>query len=202
MWPSLSYSFTSSSWLNYIQTEPKQYPRKTQYSCNSVFCKCSLASCLKAENLIPADRNLHCWELRGHRGIQSPQWSKGMDQAQVAADPAARCTGLYLISSYLLNCWWVRTKPSRRMGNLTSQLPTMFWILKSKNLAGKPSFCTTRAYFLAASLDCSSLKEETFIVISKQPSNHRIPGWLRLKGAQWAPGATSSSNNHMIDKKR
>lgn len=59
--------------------------------------------------------------------------------------------------SYLLNCWCVRTKPSRRIGNFTSQLPTMFWILKSRNLAGKPSFCTTRAYFLAANLDCSSL---------------------------------------------
>lgn len=46
------------------------------------------------------------------------------------------------------------------MGNLTSQLPTIFCILKSRNLAGNPSFCTTRAYFLAASRDCSSLKEE------------------------------------------
>lgn len=45
------------------------------------------------------------------------------------------------------------------MGNFTSQLPTMFWILKSKNLAAKPSFCTTRAYFLAANLDCSSLEK-------------------------------------------
>lgn len=59
--------------------------------------------------------------------------------------------------SYLLNCWWVSTRPSSRMGNRTSQLPTMFWILKSRNLAGKPSFCTTRAYLRAASLDCSSL---------------------------------------------
>ena len=54
----------------------------------------------------------------------------------------------------------MRTKPSSRMGNLTSQLPTIFCILKSRNLAGNPSFCTTRAYFLAASRDCSSLKEE------------------------------------------
>jgi len=46
------------------------------------------------------------------------------------------------------------------MGNLTSQLPTIFCILKSRNLAGNPSFCTTRAYFLAASRDCSSLKQE------------------------------------------
>lgn len=59
--------------------------------------------------------------------------------------------------NYLLNCWCVRTNPSSRMGNFTSQLPTMFWILKSRNFAGKPSFCTTRAYFLAANLDCSSL---------------------------------------------
>lgn len=59
--------------------------------------------------------------------------------------------------NYLLNCWCVRTNPSSRMGNFTSQLPTMFWILKSRNFAGNPSFCTTRAYFLAANLDCSSL---------------------------------------------
>lgn len=65
-----------------------------------------------------------------------------------------------LSPTYLLNCWWVRTSPSSRMGNLTSQLPTMFWILKSRNLAGNPSFCTTRAYFLAASRDCSSLRKE------------------------------------------
>lgn len=26
---------------------------------------------------------------------------------------------------------WVEARPSRRMGNLTSQLPTMFWILNS-----------------------------------------------------------------------
>lgn len=34
----------------------------------------------------------------------------------------------------------------------------MFCILKSRNFAGKPSFCTTRAYFLAANRDCSSLE--------------------------------------------
>lgn len=61
----------------------------------------------------------------------------------------------------LLNCWCVSTNPSSRMGNFTSQLPTMFWILKSRNLAGKPSFCTTRAYFLAANRDSSSLERET-----------------------------------------
>lgn len=61
---------------------------------------------------------------------------------------------------YLLNCWCVRTNPSSRIGNLTSQLPTMFCILKSRNFAGKPSFCTTRAYFLAANLDCSSLQND------------------------------------------
>lgn len=44
----------------------------------------------------------------------------------------------------------------------------MFWILKSKNFAGKPSFWTTLAYFLAASLDCSSLKweKDTHIISS------------------------------------
>lgn len=43
------------------------------------------------------------------------------------------------------------------MGNLTSQLPTMFWILKSKNFAGKPSFWMILAYFLAARRESSSL---------------------------------------------
>lgn len=67
---------------------------------------------------------------------------------------------------YLLNCWCVSTNPSSLMGNFTSQLPTIFWILKSKNFAGKPSFWTTLAYFLAASLDCSSLKWEKDICIT------------------------------------
>lgn len=66
----------------------------------------------------------------------------------------------------LLNCWWVRTRPSSRIGNLTSQLPTMFWILKSRNLAGKPSFCTTLAYFLAARRDCSSLQRDTIYTLT------------------------------------
>lgn len=35
-------------------------------------------------------------------------------------------------------------------------LPTMFWTLKSMNFAGNPSFCTTRANFLAANLASSS----------------------------------------------
>lgn len=70
--------------------------------------------------------------------------------------------------TYLLNCWWVSTRPSNLIGNFTSQLPTMFWILKSKNLAGKPNFCTTLAYFLAASLDCSSLGKGKKWVIHTQ----------------------------------
>lgn len=70
--------------------------------------------------------------------------------------------------THLLNCWWVSTRPSNLMGNFTSQLPTIFWILKSKNFAGKPNFCTTLAYFLAASRDCSSLgRRKSEIVIVK-----------------------------------
>lgn len=76
---------------------------------------------------------------------------------------------------YLLNWLCVKTRPSRRIGNFTSQLPTMFWILKSRNFAcdnklliieslhlqkwkltGKPNFWTIRAYFLAANLESSS----------------------------------------------
>ena len=59
--------------------------------------------------------------------------------------------------THLENWLWVKTSPSSLMGNFTSTLPTIFWILKSKNFAGKPSFCTTLAYFLAASLDSSTL---------------------------------------------
>ena len=50
----------------------------------------------------------------------------------------------------------MRTRPSSLMGNLTSQDPTMFWILKSLNLVGNPNFWTILAYFLAASLESSS----------------------------------------------
>ena len=39
--------------------------------------------------------------------------------------------------TYLENCPCVSTRPSNLMGNLTSQLPTMFWILKSINFAWK-----------------------------------------------------------------
>lgn len=74
-------------------------------------------------------------------------------------------TGKHLRFFYLLNCWCVSTNPSNLMGNFTSQLPTMFWILKSKNFAGKPSFWTTLAYFLAARRDCSSLKWEKDICV-------------------------------------
>src|SRR5689334_11908124 len=42
------------------------------------------------------------------------------------------------------------------MGNLTSQDPTMFWILKSVNFALKPSFWMMRAYLRLASLLSSS----------------------------------------------
>nr|GMC88910.1 hypothetical protein Iba_chr04eCG14520 [Ipomoea batatas] len=43
------------------------------------------------------------------------------------------------------------------MGNLTSHEPTIFWILKSLNLAGKPSFWMILAYLRAANFDCCSL---------------------------------------------
>ena len=36
---------------------------------------------------------------------------------------------------HLENCGWLMTSPSSRMGNFTSQLPTMFWILNSMNRA-------------------------------------------------------------------
>lgn len=37
--------------------------------------------------------------------------------------------------SYDENWPWESTKPSNLIGNLTSQLPTIFWILKSRNFA-------------------------------------------------------------------
>jgi hypothetical protein len=40
--------------------------------------------------------------------------------------------------------------------SLTSQLPTMFWILDSKSLASKSSFQTVRAYLRDANLKPSS----------------------------------------------
>ena len=51
---------------------------------------------------------------------------------------------------------WLSISFSRRMGNLTSTEPTMFWILKSLNLACQPNFWMTRAYFRAASRDSFS----------------------------------------------
>ena len=57
----------------------------------------------------------------------------------------------------LENCECVRTRPSSLIGNFTSTLPTIFWIVKSRNLAGNPSFWMTRAYFRAASFDSFSL---------------------------------------------
>lgn len=43
--------------------------------------------------------------------------------------------------SHLENFPWDRTRPSNRIGNFTSQLPTMFWILKSLNFAWKTKNC-------------------------------------------------------------
>lgn len=42
------------------------------------------------------------------------------------------------------------------MGNLTSQEPTIFWILKSVNFAWKPNFWIIRAYLRAANFESSS----------------------------------------------
>ena len=42
------------------------------------------------------------------------------------------------------------------MGNLTSQLLTMFRILNSENLASKPSFQIIRAYLRDSNLESSS----------------------------------------------
>ncbi len=59
-------------------------------------------------------------------------------------------------------CWvW---SSSSLIGNLTSQLPTMFWILKSLKTTSKPSFWIILAYFLAASKEfCSLLAPVTTI---------------------------------------
>lgn len=96
----------------------------------------------------------HCWATVPT--ISTCQWMVSYDGSQSLPGAFSPC--IHLEETYLLNCWWVRTNPSKRMGNLTSQLPTIFCILKSRNFAGNPSFCTTRAYFLAASRDCSSLQ--------------------------------------------
>lgn len=110
--------------------------------------------------------------------------------------------------NYLLNCWCVRTKPSSRMGNFTSQLPTMFWILKSRNLAGKPSFCTTRAYFLAANLDCSSLETRWVHerhIIGQEEENILLKGKARLSSPVettllWKSGFILWTLEHNVNK--
>ena len=58
--------------------------------------------------------------------------------------------------SYEENWLCDKTNFSNRIGNFTSTEPTMFWILKSLNFAGKPSFWITRAYFRAANRECCS----------------------------------------------
>lgn len=48
---------------------------------------------------------------------------------------STECSSGRPINTYLENWPWLSTKPSNRIGNFTSQLPTIFWILKSKNFA-------------------------------------------------------------------
>ena len=84
------------------------------------------------------------------------------------------------------------------MGNFTSHDPTctlvvsdhlmmdqlaMFWILKSLNLVGKPSFCTILAYFRAASRESSS---DLAPVQTLQKTIKSAYGWLshHLAGAE------------------
>ena len=80
--------------------------------------------------------------------------------------------------SYEENWLWDKTNFSNRIGNFTSTEPTMFWILKSLNFAGKPSFWITRAYFRAANREaCSDLAPKIKF--------RRVLFWMVRKWRYW-----------------
>lgn len=67
---------------------------------------------------------------------------------------------------------------SSLMMNCTSAQPTIFCILKSRNLAGKPSFCMIRAYLRAASLDSSSLLAPVHTILPEEKMRAVVRGAL------------------------
>jgi hypothetical protein len=56
-------------------------------------------------------------------------------------------------------------RSSSWIGNLTSQLPMIFWILNSENFVLKPSICTMCVYFRDASRELSSLASSADTVL-------------------------------------
>lgn len=66
----------------------------------------------------------------------------------------------YIWNNYLENCPWANTKPSSRIGNLTSQLPTMFWILNSVNFACEN---TTKPVLFNQKITGPSLRVVTYL---------------------------------------
>ncbi len=61
-----------------------------------------------------------------------------------------------------------------------SAQPTIFCILKSKNLALNPSFCTIRAYFRAASLDSASDLAPVHTILPEEKIRAVVRGCLIL----------------------
>lgn len=95
------------------------------------------------------------------------------------------------------------------MGNLTSQLPTIFWILNSENFASNPSFCTMRAYLRDASLESSSDFAPVTTIFPDAKINAVVFGSrmriitaakryarINAKGEQGSPGFTYTSKKN------
>ena len=86
----------------------------------------------------------------------------------VVEETIKQCTNYHLHlttiwNNYLENCPWANTKPSSRIGNLTSQLPTMFWILNSVNFACEN---TTKPVLFNKKITGPSLRVVTYLPVT------------------------------------
>lgn len=80
-------------------------------------------------------------------------------------------------NNYLENCPWANTKPSSRIGNLTSQLPTMFWILNSVNFACEN---TTKPVLFNQKITGPSLRVVTYLTPQTCMPNGPLMLWVNL----------------------
>ena len=89
---------------------------------------------------------------------------------------------LYLTTiwnNYLENCPWANTRPSSRIGNLTSQLPTMFWILNSVNFACEN---TTKPVLFNKKITGPSLRVVTYLLVNTcMPNGPLMLSWCCLE---------------------
>merc|ERR1712232_1153512 len=69
---------------------------------------------------------------------------------------------------------------SRSIGNLTSELPTIFCILKFVNWTLKFNFWIILAYFLAAVFDCSSFLAPVQTILPDEKTKAVVLGSLSL----------------------